>query len=70
MRTLQQETEHVQQEQDTSTIQIGEESFVVDNRQLMSTNIADHIRHAYDDQQHCIHQARNNEERRSGMDNH
>jgi hypothetical protein len=44
--TLQQEAEHVEQEEDARTIQVGEKSFIIHDRELMSGDIADDIRYA------------------------
>lgn len=41
--TLQQEAEYVEQEENASSIQIGEESFVIHDRELVSCNIADYV---------------------------
>jgi GTP-dependent phosphoenolpyruvate carboxykinase len=66
---LQQEAENVEQEQDACAVQVGEESFVVHHGKLMGRDIADDIRDADDDEQQCIHQAGNDEQRRPRKSN-
>lgn len=61
--TLQEEAEHVEQEEDAHAVEVGEESFVVDDRQLMGAHITDHIRNADDDKQHCVHQTGDDKQR-------
>lgn len=53
--TLQEEAEHVEQEEDARAIQICEESFIVDDWQLMSGDIADYIRYADDNEKDGVH---------------
>lgn len=60
---MQEEAEHVEQEEDAHAVEVGEESFVVDDRQLMGAHITDHIRNADDDQQHCVHQTGDDKQR-------
>lgn len=52
--TLQQEAENIKEEENARSIQICEESFIIDDGELMGCNIADDIRYANDNQQECI----------------
>ena len=61
---MQQEAEHVEQEEDADAVEVGEESLVVDDWQLVGAHVADNVRHTDDDQQHGIHQAGDDEQRR------
>lgn len=61
--TLQEETEHVEQEEDAHAVQVGEESLVVHDGQSMGAHIADNVRDADNNEQHRVHQAGDDEQR-------
>lgn len=61
--TLQQEAENVEQEKNARAIQVGEESFIVHDRKLVSRDIADYVRYANDNQEQSIHQTGYDEQR-------
>lgn len=52
--TLQQEAEHVEQEKDAGTVQVGEESFIIHDGKLMGGDIADYVRYTDDNQQQSV----------------
>lgn len=52
--TLQQEAEHVEQEKDAGTVQVGEESFIIHDGKLMGGDIADYVRYTDDDKQQRV----------------
>lgn len=60
---MQEEAEHVEQEEDAHSVQVGEESLVVHDGQLVGAHVADNVRHADDDEQHRVHQAGDDEQR-------
>lgn len=53
--TLEQEAEHVEEEENASAVQVREESFIIHDGELVSCDIADYVRYANDDQQQRIH---------------